>query len=146
SFDNNLRQYLIMSMGSLSDERLRVLFLDSGQCLLADEVLQNGSLAQLTVYPRTIFRRALELNAAGLILVHNHPSGDHNPSAEDIEATQRLDMIGRSLNIAIVDHIVVTSTSCHHIVKQDAAPGNCFPVPGFTLRSPVAPPRSDRED
>ncbi|MDZ3831904.1 MAG: JAB domain-containing protein [Sphingopyxis sp.] len=145
-FDRKLRQYLIMSMGSLSDERLRILFLDGGHRLIADEVLQSGSLAQLAVYPRTIFRRALELNAAGLILVHNHPSGDPNPSSEDIEATRRLDMIGRSLNIAIVDHIIVTSTYCHHIIKQEPAAGTPLPLSAFTLRSPGGPSQFDRED
>lgn len=135
-----------MSMGSLSDERLRILFLDSGRHLLADEVLQSGTLAQLAIYPRTIFRRALELNAAGLILVHNHPSGDHRPSSEDIEATQKLQMIGRSLNIEIIDHIVVTSTQCHHVISQDTLAGQPVQPTSFTLRSPGGPARIDHGD
>ncbi|AJA11509.1 DNA repair protein RadC [Sphingopyxis fribergensis] len=145
-FDRRLRSYLIMSMGSLSDERLRILFLDGGRHLLADEVLQSGTLAQLAIYPRTIFRRALELNAAGLILVHNHPSGDHRPSVEDIEATRKLEMIGRSLNVEIIDHIVVTSTHCHHVISNDTLAGTPIPSASFTLRSPGGPARIDHGD
>jgi DNA repair protein RadC len=105
-----LLQYLMTSMGALPDEVLRVIFLDSAGHLIADEQLQLGSLRQLALYPRTIFRRAMELDAAGLILVHNHPSGNPNPSESDIVVTQTLSEIGRSLDIDIVDHIVVTAT------------------------------------
>ncbi len=134
-FSPALRRYLIASMGSLSDEVLRVLFLDESRRLIADEQLQRGTLAQMAVYPRTIFRRALEHNAAGIILVHNHPSGDPTPSAEDIEATRRLDQIGRSLDIAVVDHIVVTSAYAHHIVNRDALAGAPPETSSYTFRS-----------
>lgn len=132
-FDPRLRQYLIASMGSLPIEVLRILFLDSGRRLLADEQVQNGTLAQIAIYPRTIFRRALELNAASIILVHNHPSGDPNPSEEDIAVTRRLDQIGRSLDVEILDHIVVTSNQVQHIANPKlVAEKPAF----FTLRSP----------
>src|SRR3546814_17504789 len=98
-------------MGSLPFEVLRILFLDRGRRLLADEQLQHGTLAQLAIYPRTIFRRALELNAAAIILIHNHPSGDARPSEEDIAVTRKLDQIGRALDGEIFDHIVVTPAS-----------------------------------
>lgn len=137
-FDPRLREYLIASMGSLADETLRILFLGGNRRLIADEQMQSGSRAQLTLYPRTIFRRALELEASALILVHNHPSGDPNPSAEDVRATQKLDELGRALGIEIVDHIIVTSAYIHHIVRKDAAvPFGCGRS-GFTLRSPDA--------
>lgn len=121
-FDAALRQYLIASMGSLPDEMLRVLFLDAGHRLIADELLQQGTLTRLAIYPRTIFRRALEHNAAALILVHNHPSGDPAPSDEDVSATQRLDQIGRALGVEILDHIIVTACQTHHLVAGDKAP------------------------
>ncbi|AMG75528.1 Uncharacterized protein SGRAN_3185 [Sphingopyxis granuli] len=95
-FSPELRRYLIASMGSLDDETLRILFLDNSRRLIADERLQQGTLSQLALYPRTIFRRALEHNAAGLILVHNHPSGDPSPSEEDIVATRHLDQCSSS--------------------------------------------------
>src|SRR3546814_10608239 len=69
--------------------------------------------------PRTIFRRALELNAAAIILIHNHPSGDARPSEEDIAVTRKLDQIGRALDVEIFDHIVVTSASTHHIANRE---------------------------
>ena len=145
-FDQRLRSYLIMSMGSLADERLRILFLDGGRRLLADEVLQSGTLAQLAIYPRTIFRRALELNSAGVILVHNHPSCDHRPSTEDIEATRKLEMIGRSLNVEVIDHIVVTSSHCHHVMSNDTLAGKPIPSASFTLRSREGSTPVDRGD
>ena len=138
-FSPTLRRYLIASMGSLSDEILRVLFLDSDRRLLSDEQLQHGTLSHLAVYPRTIFRRALELNAAGIILAHNHPSGDPSPSSQDVEATRQLDRIGRSLDVEIVDHIIVTSAYVHHIMNGETMSGKvptssfvtfCSPPPG----------------
>lgn len=115
----NLLQYLMTSMGALPEEVLRVIFLDSAGHLIADEQLQLGSLRQLALYPRTIFRRAIELEAAGLILVHNHPSGDPNPSESDIFVTRTLSQIGRSLDIDIVDHIVVTATRAVRVPSLD---------------------------
>lgn len=144
-FDPGLRQYLIASMGSLADERLRILFLDSANFLIADEELQHGTLAQLVFYPRTIFRRALELNAASLILVHNHPSGDPKPSKDDVIATRRLDEIGRALDVRLLDHIVVTARHAHHIVSDDILAGDAPKPSAFTLRSGW-PPRGGNDD
>lgn len=142
TFCPEIRSYLIASMGSLPDEMLRIFFLDASGRLIADEMLQQGSLRQLALYPRTIFRRALEHNAAGLILVHNHPSGDPAPSADDVETTRRLDQIGRSLDVAIIDHIIVTSSHTHHIVRDERHSGPTAASAAFTLRAP-APPASD---
>ena len=103
------------SMGSLPDEVLRILFLDSGHRLIADEQMHRGSVQHLELYPRTIFRRAIEHGATALIIVHNHPSGDPTPSESDIVATRKLSNLGRTLDIEIVDHIVVTATRVHHI-------------------------------
>jgi len=140
-FDPKLRQYLIISMGSLPTEVLRILFLDAGRRLLADEQLQNGTLAQLAIYPRTIFQRALELNAAAIILIHNHPSGDPSPSEEDIAVTRQLDQIGRALDVKVLDHIVVTSASTHHIANRESVSGRSTKDMSFTLRaSENAPP------
>lgn len=136
SFSASLRRYLIVSMGSLSDEVLRILFLDGSRRLIADEQLQNGTLAQLALSPRTIFRRALEHNAAGLILVHNHPSGDPTPSKEDIMVTRQLDQIGRALDVQIIDHIVVTASQAHHIMNEDVIAGAAPRATTYTLRSP----------
>lgn len=113
--DGCLRRYLTASMGSLPEERLRVLFLDAARMLLADEQLQQGTLAHMSIYPRTILRRALELNAASIILIHNHPSGDPRPSDADIETTAKIEQLARSLDIDLLDHIIVTSAETHHM-------------------------------
>lgn len=138
-FDPALRQYLIASMGSLPDERLRILFLDSARNLIADEEVQRGTLAQLAIYPRTIFRRALEHNAAAMILVHNHPSGDHRPSEEDILTTRKLDQLGSALGVQILDHIVVTAARIHHILSEDFLAGSNAEPSAFTLRCKTGP-------
>jgi len=124
------------AMGSLPDEHLRILFLDPTRRLIADEQLQRGSLGQLAIYPRTIFRRALEHNAAAIILVHNHPSGDPSPSDEDISATRKLDQIGRALDVTILDHIIVTAAQVHHIMSEDAIGRLADKPAGYMLRSP----------
>lgn len=132
--DPALGRYLRASMGSLPEERLRVLFLDAARTLLADEELQQGTLAHMSIYPRTIFRRALELNAAAIILIHNHPSGDSRPSEEDMATTAMIERLGRSLDIELLDHIVVTSSeTCHMRGRGANAPA--FSQPGrFALR------------
>lgn len=137
-----LRDYLILGMGSLPDEHLRVLFLDARQHLLADEQLQQGTLARLALYPRTIFRRALELNAAGIILVHNHPSRDPTPSEHDIEVTRQLERVGRALDIELVDHIIVADRGTQRVRISQAERRRART--GFSLlRSPDPAAASD---
>ena len=145
--DARLTHYLTASMGSLPDERLRILFLDAEHVLVADEELQRGGLAHMAIYPRTIFRRALELNAAAIIVVHNHPSGDPAPSDEDVRATDLLERIGRSLEIALLGHIVVTATEARHIDIGGTADGrpaqrSWFPV----LRGARDPAERDADE
>lgn len=113
-----LIEYLIASMGALPMETLRVLFLDAQRTLIADEQMQRGSVERLTLYPRAIFRRAIELDAAGIILVHNHPSGNPTPSETDELATDILVHIGQSLDIAVLEHIIVTATD-HRCMLRD---------------------------
>ncbi len=129
-----LGQYLMASMGSLPDEVLRILFLDASYRLIADEQLHHGSVRQLELYPRTIFRRAIEHGATGLILVHNHPSGDATPSENDIVATRRLSDLGRSLDIEIVDHIVVTATHARRVAASGRIGSDRSPACAHVLR------------
>ncbi|MFJ5486477.1 DNA repair protein RadC [Hansschlegelia beijingensis] len=88
-------------------ERFRILFLDKKNGLIADEVQQTGTVDHTPVYPREVVRRALELRATALILVHNHPSGDPTPSRADIEMTRTLIDVSRPLGIEIHDHVIV---------------------------------------
>jgi DNA repair protein RadC len=83
------------------------MFLDKRNGLMADELQQTGTVDQTHVYPREVVRRALELNASALILVHNHPSGDPTPSQADIAMTREIADISKPLGILLHDHIIV---------------------------------------
>jgi DNA repair protein RadC len=99
--------YLSLDMAHLPTERLRVLFLASNNRLLYDEIVFQGSLNETPIYPREIMRRALEVGATALILVHNHPSGSPAPSQSDVDATRLIAEAGRALDICIHDHVIV---------------------------------------
>ena len=88
-------------------EQFRILFLDKKNVLIADEVQQSGTVDHTPVYPREVVKRALELSATALILVHNHPSGDPTPSRADIQMTQAIIDVAKPLGIAVHDHIIV---------------------------------------
>jgi len=88
-------------------EQFRVLFLDKRTQLIADELQQVGTVDHTPVYPREVVKRALELSATALILVHNHPSGDPTPSRADIQMTQQIITIASSLGVSVHDHIIV---------------------------------------
>lgn len=92
-------------------ESFRVLFLNKRNQLLADEELQTGTIDHATIYPRELVKRALSLGASGLILLHNHPSGDPTPSRADVEVTKRIMEIAKPLGILVFDHIVITPKS-----------------------------------
>jgi DNA repair protein RadC len=98
--------YCRMAMAHAPREQFRVLFLDAKNQLIADEVLNEGTVDHAPVYPREIARRALELSAASVILVHNHPSGDPKPSAADIEITQDVIAAAETVGVRVHDHIV----------------------------------------
>jgi DNA repair protein RadC len=102
-----LLDYVTAAMARSAHEEFRVLFLDRKNALIADEVQGQGTVDHTPVYPREIVKRALELSASALILVHNHPSGDPTPSKADIEMTREIANAARALRIAIHDHIVV---------------------------------------
>jgi DNA repair protein RadC len=99
--------YCRLAMAFAEREQFRILFLDRKNALIADEVQQTGTVDHTPVYPREVMRRALELSATALILVHNHPSGDPTPSGADMRMTRELVDIAKPLGIAIHDHIIV---------------------------------------
>ena len=90
-----------------SKEQFRILFLDKRNQIIADEVQQTGTVDHTPVYPREVVKRALELSATAIILVHNHPSGDPTPSNADIQMTRQIVEIAGSLGISVHDHIIV---------------------------------------
>ncbi|HEV2816489.1 MAG TPA: DNA repair protein RadC [Allosphingosinicella sp.] len=102
-----LIDYLFADMAHLPAERLRVLFLNAKNRLLRDELMGEGSISEMSIYPREIMRRALETGATALILAHNHPSGDPQPSKVDIDATWRVAEAGRPFDIRIHDHVII---------------------------------------
>ncbi|TAG34145.1 MAG: JAB domain-containing protein [Polaromonas sp.] len=105
-----VRDYLQLQLGSRPHEIFAVLFLDSQHRLIALEELFRGSLSQTSVYPREVVVRALALNAASVVLAHNHPSGAAQPSRADEALTQTLKAVLSLVDVRVLDHFVVTST------------------------------------
>lgn len=103
----NVIDYCRTAMAYEDKEQFRLLFLDKRNQLIADEVQQVGTVDHTPVYPREVVKRALELSATALILVHNHPSGDPTPSRADIQMTQSIIDVAKPLGIAVHDHIIV---------------------------------------
>jgi len=104
---DRLMAYLNAVMARERVEQFRVLFLDNRNRLLADEAQARGTVNHTPVYPREVVKRALELHATALILVHNHPSGDPTPSREDIDMTREITSAAAALSIVLHDHVVV---------------------------------------
>jgi len=104
---SNVLDYCRTAMAFAEKEQFRVLFLDKRNQLIADELQQTGTVDHTPVYPREVVKRALELSATALILVHNHPSGDPTPSRADIVMTQSIVEVAKPLGIAVHDHIIV---------------------------------------
>ncbi|HEX8526707.1 RadC family protein [Allosphingosinicella sp.] len=102
-----LLDYLHADMAHNPIERVRVLFLNSKNVLIRDEPMWEGSVDESAVYVREIMRRALDLHATAVIVVHNHPSGDPSPSQQDIKITRELIEAARHLGIAVHDHIII---------------------------------------
>jgi DNA repair protein RadC len=100
-------EYLRAAQSWEHREQLRVLFLDKKNQLIADEVQQQGTVDHTPVYVREVVKRALELSATAIVLVHNHPSGDPTPSRVDIDMTKQIVAAAGSLGIAVHDHIIV---------------------------------------
>ncbi|SLN56193.1 RadC family protein [Oceanibacterium hippocampi] len=101
--------YCRATMGLRSTEQFRILFLDRRNQLIADEDQQRGTVDHTPVYPREVVKRALEIGASAIILVHNHPSGDLTPSRADIEMTRLVKEAAGALGITIHDHVIVGS-------------------------------------
>ncbi len=102
-----LLDYCHTAMSHCETEHFRVLFLDRKNTLIADEELGRGTVDHVPVYPREVLRRALEMNASALILVHNHPSGDPTPSTADIAMTEQIQTAAQALSITLHDHLII---------------------------------------
>ena len=102
-----LLDYCRAAMAQNKIEQFRLLFLDRKNVLIADELQQQGTVDHTPVYPREVVKRALELGASALILVHNHPSGDPTPSKADIEMTREIQRAAAPLGVTLHDHLVI---------------------------------------
>ncbi len=98
---------LVMEMQFLDREHFRIILLSTKNHVIGTENISVGSLNSSIVHPREVFKKAIEKSAASIILVHNHPSGDPQPSKEDIQVTQRLVEAGELLGISVLDHIII---------------------------------------
>ena len=104
---NALVAYCTSAMAGETTEQFRILFLDRKNQLLRDEIQNRGTVDHTPVYPREVVKRALELGAAAVILVHNHPSGDPTPSSSDVEMTKQIVEAARTLDITVHDHLII---------------------------------------
>ncbi len=102
--------YCRATMGHLKKEQFRIFFLDRKNQLIADELQQEGTVDHTPVYPREVVKRALELGASALILVHNHPSGDTTPSKADIAMTKQIIQASAAVDITVHDHIIISQS------------------------------------
>ena len=104
---DQLLDYCHTVMAHREQEQFRVLYLDRKNVLIADEEQARGTVDHVPVYPREVVKRALELNASALILVHNHPSGDPTPSRADIDMTAQVEAAAQALGLALHDHLII---------------------------------------
>lgn len=111
-------EYLRLQMSNLDKEVFRVLYLKNNCELLLDEVVSIGGMTATVVDVRVILRKALELNAVNILVAHNHPSGNCTPSSHDISITKQLADACRTLNIGLLDHIIVTGTTYYSFIDN----------------------------
>ena len=102
-----LLAYVRLSLQHEPREQFRVLYLDKKNQLILDEIQNRGTVDHAPVYPREVVRRALELSASAMIIVHNHPSGDPTPSRADIDMTKQVIEAARALSVQVHDHLIV---------------------------------------
>ena len=110
-----------MFANSMKVEEFRILFLNNKNELLCDEVQQRGTVNHTPVYPREVIKRALDLGATAIILVHNHPSGDLTPSKADIDITKQIIKAGELMGVGVHDHLIIAekghfSFKSHHLM------------------------------
>lgn len=115
---NKLLDYLYATMAREKTEQLRLIYLNHRFLLIADEKLQQGTINHTPFYVREILKRTLELSASHLVLVHNHPSGNHRPSADDIQQTKKLTTALKAMDVTLHDHIIISQNG-HYSFKSN---------------------------
>jgi DNA repair protein RadC len=109
SFTNakQVYEHFKIRLGTARQEEFHVLILDNKHRVIEEKMITLGTLNQSLIHPREIYSAAISLRSAGIILVHNHPSGDTNPSKQDIEITKRLCEVGKLMGIEVIDHVII---------------------------------------
>ena len=115
-------EYISLSMSNLKEEVFKVIYLNSANVVLAAEDLFKGTVDQSAVYPREIIKRAFDLNASGLIFVHNHPSGSLKPSKHDLSLNEKLVKACRAVDLTPVDHLIIGPTGHISFKEKDLFP------------------------
>jgi DNA repair protein RadC len=113
-------EYLSLSMANLKEEVFKIIYLNSANVVLAAEDLFKGTVDQSAVYPREIIKRAFELNASGLIFVHNHSSGNLRPSESDLSLNERLVKACRAVDLAPLDHLIISSAGYFSFKEKES--------------------------
>ena len=112
-----VREYLLHSMRGLKREVFTVIYLDTSHAIIDSEVVAKGTVNVNTIYPREIIKKALEKNAAALVVAHNHPSGAIEPSSQDKRLTMSLSLIGQLMQIRLLDHLII-GNGCYSFADQ----------------------------
>jgi len=115
---SSVQEYLHLKLATETREQFNVLFLNSQNQLISDEIMFSGTINQAPVFPREIVKRALMLNAAAIILAHNHPSGIADPSSADRAITNLIQDAASLMDIRVLDHIIVGSTNCYSFAEH----------------------------
>jgi DNA repair protein RadC len=122
SMPDMVKKYLVLKLAQREHESFGILFLDIKKRLISDEELFRGTLNHTSVYPREVAKSALEYNANSVVLYHNHPSGDCDPSAADIDVTRRLMRVLHWLDVKVVDHIIVGGVDTYSFHENGTLP------------------------
>jgi len=114
----SVKDFARMKLGGDQNESFLVIFMNNQNCVIDSEVLFSGTVNKTIIYPRNVIQKALQKNATGLILVHNHPSGSLKPSKHDIELTSSMKSAAETLSIRLVDHLIVTQKETLSFVEK----------------------------
>lgn len=140
SSSQEVLRYAKMKLAGLEHEVFMVIYLNTQNEVIGDEILVEGTIDQLYIHPRQLMTRALNMSARGIILLHNHPSGTPSPSPADIQLTRSIKIAAEAMRLDILDHLIITRNSCYSIVAGELIPLECPPG-----TAPVQPQKPAKE-
>lgn len=137
SSSQEVLRYAKMKLAGLEHEVFMVIYLNTQNEVIGDEILVEGTIDQFYIHPRQLMTRALNMSARGIILLHNHPSGTPSPSPADIQLTRSIKIAAEAMRLDILDHLIITRNSCYSIVAGELIPLEC--PPGTAPAQPQKP-------